>query len=400
MTNFLAKVVKKLNVLTLLAAAILMISIAVGTICGVSGFGVFHKDALLENSNTLTVSMEQFVFDSEDLLKEVEETCETALKGVSISYEMKGDMSGNSCELVYLFNEGVDLTDAKAALETALDDLEGTDTFKGFSFVVATNSEMATGILAKDYVLRGVIAGVVLAVLVFAYATLRTNLFKGVAAGAATALGMLLTTAVIIITRLPVTASVIYVIAVSGLLTAVLAMVALNKIDETEKTEGLTAEEVVVNALATKEILTFAVLAAAALVVVGAVATAGVRWFAILALIALVVSAGVALVYVPAIYLPFKKKVDAKPVEGAYVGAEKTSTKIKKIFTKKKEEKKVAPVVEAPVEEVEETPAEEEVEETTEETEEAPAEEVEEATEETEEAPAEEVEETAEEVQD
>ena len=89
-------------------------------------------------------------------------------------------------------------------------------------------------------------------------------------------------------------------------------------------------------------------------------------------------------------YLPFKKKVDAKPVEGAYIGAEKTSTKIKKIFTKKQEEKKVAPVEAAPAEEV--------VEETAEEVEEAPVEEVEET-------PAEEVveeatEETAEEAQD
>lgn len=390
MSNFLAKAVKKVNILSMFVAAILVIGIAVGALCGLKGWGVFHQDVLLEDSKTLTVSVEQYVFETS--LDKVEETCENALKDVNISYELKSQMSGSTCELVYLFNSDVDLTNAKAALETALTDLEQTEEFKGFTFLVGANSEVAVGTLAEGYVLRGVIAGVVLAVLVFAYASIRLGLYKGISAGVSTLLGMLLTTALIIATRVPVTASVIYVLAVSGLLSAVLSMVALNKVQETEKTAGMEAEEVIVSSLATKEILTFSALAGIALVVFGAVATAGVRWFAVLALIALVVATFMGLVYAPAFYLPFKEKVDAKPVEGAYVGAEKTSTKVKKVYVKKEATKAVQP---APVEEVAEESAEEVVEEAEEETveevaeeatEETPVEEVaEEATEETEE---------------
>ena len=385
MSNFLAKAVKKVNILSMFVAAILVIGIAVGALCGLKGWGVFHQDVLLEDSKTLTVSVEQYVFETS--LDKIEETCENALKDVNISYELKGQMSGSTCELVYLFNSDVDLTNAKAALETALTALEQTEEFEGFTFLVGANSEVAVGTLAEGYVLRGAIAGVVLAVLVFAYAAIRLGLYKGIAAGVSTLLGMLLTTALVIATRVPVTASVIYVLATSGLLSAVLSMVALNKVQETEKTAGMTAEEVIVSSLATKEILTFSALAGAALVVFGAVATAGVRWFAVLALIALVVATFMGLLYAPAFYLPFKEKVDAKPVEGAYVGAEKTSTKVKKVFAKKEEKKAVQP---APVEEVVEEPAEEAVEEVAEEaTEETPVEEVVEET--TEETPVEEV---------
>ena len=87
------------------------------------------------------------------------------------------------------------------------------------------------------------------------------------------------------------------------------------------------------------------------------------------------------------VFYEIKEKVDAKPVEGAYVGAEKTSTKEKKVYVKKEATKAVQP---APVEEVAEESAEEVVEEAEEvveeATEETPVEEVaEEATEETEE---------------
>ena len=91
-------------------------------------------------------------------------------------------------------------------------------------------------------------------------------------------------------------------------------------------------------------------------------------------IVAVLAAAFIGLIYVPALYLPFKKVADNSPAKDGYIGAQKTSTKIKKIFTKKTKE------VEVPVEEVVET---EEV--ATEETvEEAPAEETEEVSEEAE----------------
>jgi hypothetical protein len=312
-----------------------------------------------------------------------------------------------------VFASNVDLTAAKAALEakaTALTAQGGA--LEGFDVTIGSNSEAAVGVLAQGYIWRGIVAGVVLVVLVFAYVAIRHGLYMGIVSAVSTALGTLLTAALAILTRIPVTASVTYVLAAGALLTAVTTVTSLNKIraNVAKAEEGQTAEEVLGTSYATKEILTFTALAGVSLVIFGAVATEGVRWFAILALIALLVAAVVGLVYVPALYLPFKEKLNAKPVEGAYVGAEKTSTKVKKVFEKKqpvKEEVKAAPVEEAPVaeettEEVVEEIAEEVVEEATEEevveetaeevVEEAPVEE-EAAPETEEEAPAEETEE-------
>ncbi len=383
MSNILKKAAN-LKIVSVIVGVILAAAIAVGIVCGVQGWGVFNQDALLKDSQTLTVSVNQYVYSSN--LEKVESECEAALAKSGIAYEMKGQMSGDVSEIVYVFDKDVDLTAAKTALENKFADLIANNAeWKGTTVIVAMNSEEAIGTVAEGYLVRGIIAGVVLVALVFAYVAIRYGLYMGIVGGTATAVGALLTVALIILTRIPVTASVIYVIAVGALLTAVMSVIALNKIREEE---GET--------IACNEILTLTALMGIAIILVGAIATNGVRWFALLSLLALIAAAVIGLLFVPAMYAPFKKVLDNKPVEGAYVGAEKTSTKVKKVYEKKapvKEEVKTAPVEEAPLEEEEEAAEEvEEVEEATEETE-APAEEPA-----TEEAPVEEV--AAEETQD
>ncbi len=385
MSNILKKAAN-IKLVSIIIAAVLAVAIAVGVICGTSGLGVFHKDVLLKDANTVTVSVNQYVYGT--ALEEVESECESVLSKHGIVYEMKGEMSGDVSEIVYVFNSDVkELTKAVEELQTKLDALAEA---KNAEISVTVNSEKAVGVLAAGYIWRGIVAAAVLVVLVFGYVAIRYGLTMGITAGTSTLVGTLLTTALIIITRLPVTASVIYVIAVGALLSAVMSVIALNKIRE--------ENEVVV---ATNEIGTLSVLMAAAIVVIGAVATSGVRMFALLALVALVAAVFVGLVLVPAMYTPFKVAADNKPVEGAYVGAVKTSTKEKKVYAKKQAPAKAvapAPVEEAPVEEevpveealIEEAPVEEAP------IEEAPVEEA--PVEEIEEAPA--TEEVAEEKQD
>ena len=393
MSNILTKTVKKGKLLSIIAAIVLAVATVVGVVFGAMGMGVFNKDELLKDTKTVTVSVSQFVFQSEEHLEVLENACDEALEGVDVVYELKGEMFGATCELVYVFASDADLTAAKAALEAKAEALTAQGgALEGFDVTIGSNSEAAIGVLAQGYIWRGIVAGVVLVVLVFVYVAIRHGLYMGIVSAASTALGTLLTAALFILTRIPVTASVTYVLAASALLTAVTSVMALNKIraNVANAEEGQTAEEVIGSSYATKEIVTFTALAGVSLVIFGAVATEGVRWFAILALIALLVAACVGLVYVPALYLPFKEKLDKKPVEGAYVGAEKTSTKVKKVFEKKqpvKEEVKAAPVAEEPAaEEVAEETTEEVVEETEETVEEAAQEEVVEETETAEEA--------------
>lgn len=388
-----SKLLKKLTdikIISLILGVVLAAAVAIGVLGEVIGFGVFNQDSLLKDTQTLTVSINQYVYITDEKLDKVETECKKVLDEYGIVYEMKGKMSGDVSEIVYVFGKDAELAGAKTSLESALAALTGENgALSGSTVLVALNSEDAVAVLANHYVLRGVIAGAVLVVLVFAYVAIRYGLYMGIVGGASTLVGTLLTVALIILTRIPVTASVIYVIAVGAILSAVMSVIALNKIR---------AEKEVIPAC--NEILTLAALLGVGIVVIGAVATMGVRWFALLSLLALFAATVVSLLFVPALYAPFKVVLDNKPVEGAYVGAEKTSTKVKKVYEKKEvkaapvEEVAEAPVEETPVEEtpveeVEETPAENPVEETAEApVEETPVEEVAEAP--VEEAPVEE----------
>jgi len=402
MSKILTKTVKKTAILSIVLAVIIVAAVALGIVFGVKGNGVFNKSALLSDSKTLTVSLNQHAYLTK--LEDVEAECEKAFANLDVEYQMKGEMSGDESEIVYVFASEADLTAAKTAIEEKFDSLTANE-WKGTFITVSANSEKAVKVLVKNYVLRGVIAGVVMAVLVFAYVAIRYRLNMGIVAAIATLLGGLLTAAVIIITRIPVTASVTYVLAVAQLFSAVTTLLTFNKVRANSAKEDAStqsAEELITSSVATKEILSLATVGGVSLIVVGACATAGVRWFAILALIGLVVATFIGLVYAPSLYIPFKKAADKKPVKDAYVGAKKTTTKVKKAKKEVVKAVEATPVKEAPAEEpaveetVEEAPTEEPaIEETVEE---APAEEpaVEETVEET---PAEEpaVEETVEE---
>jgi hypothetical protein len=204
----------------------------------------------------------------------------------------------------------------------------------------------------------------------------------------------ILTAAVVIFTRIPVSTSISYVFGAAGMLGAVVSILSLNKIKATEKAEGandLYAEEIVVSSLAKKEVAPIFCFTTLALAVFAIIAPVNMKWFALSSFIGLVMAMVVGLTLIPSLYIPMKAKADNKPKAG-YVGAKKSSAKAKKSF-----DKVASPVVEETEEVAEEAPVEETVAEEV--AEEAPVEETaaEEVVEETpvEEAAAEEVAEEA-----
>lgn len=367
MSKFLKKAVKKSGLISIVVAAVLAVALIVAIICGATGNGVFNSSKLLEDCQTITVTVDQTTYATK--LEDVEEICEDAFGDTKVSYTVKGKMSGADNELVYVFDKDEDLTEEKKALEDAFDALVKGE-WNGSFITVSANSEEVSSVLAKHYVLRGVIAGVVMLVLVFAYIALRYGFGLGLLALRSTLVGTVLTAMLIALFRIPVTVSVSYVFAAAVLLSALATVFVLNKFRADKETEDF----------ANGEVLYFTAIGGAAIVVVGAIATGGVRWFALTALIALVVAAFIGLIYAPARCLEWKVIADKKPVKGAYVGAKKTSAKAKKTSVKEEtmEEVPVEERAEEPVEETrEETPVEETVEETVEEVpvEETPAEE-------------------------
>ena len=292
-------------------------------------------------------------------------------------------MSGDESEIIYVFNKDVNV----ATLESAVEDKFAEDnTWDGWFISVASNNEKAVEYIAENYALRGAIAGFVMIVLVYVYSAIRFGIGKGVSVALGTFYGLGLTIAIVILTRIPVTASIGYVFAMAALLSAITSVMTMNKIAANEKAENGCA-----CACACKEIGAICGWTCAALLVLAIFATKGVTCFALTSIIAVIVATLIGLKGVPALYAPIKAAADAKPSQDAYayVGAVKTSTKEKKVFAKK-ETVEVAPVEET-VEEVAEEPAEETVEEVAEVAEEP----VEEAVEEVTEEPVEEVAEDA-----
>ncbi len=364
MSKILTKMVKKTTILSAVFSAIIAIAIALAIVFGVKGYGVFNKSAVLDDANTLTVNVSQYEYLTN--VEAVEDVCEDVFGDLKYSYKMMGEMTGDESEIVYVFKSSVDLTQVEADLDAKFAEVTKEGAALGGAFIkVSTNSEKTVEVLAKNYALRGVIAAIVMVAAVYIYAAIRFGIGKGVLAAIGTFVSMALTAAVIICTRIPATTSVSYVMAMTGMLGAVISMLALNKIKVTEKAENeMAADELVVSALATKEVAPISVIVTAALVVLAAISPVSVAWFALSAFVGVVMATVVGLVFVPSMYIPMKKKSDGQPKPG-YVGAKKTSTKEKKSFVK------AAPVVEEvkPVEEapVEEETTEEVVEETVEE---------------------------------
>lgn len=365
MNKILTKTIKKAGLLSIILAAILAISLVIGLVFG------FNGSVKIKDSKTLTVSLNQYAYATK--MDKVEAECEKAFKGLDFKYQIKGTMSGDASEIVYVFDK--DASDAK--LESAKTTLDGVfATWDGDFITVSIGGEKAVRVLPEGYVLRGVIACAVFVLLAFVYVALRYNLKMGGVVALTSAVGAALTAGLIALLRIPVTISVSYVFATAALLTAVTSLLSFNK------SRANKSDEISEN-VAVCEISLLTVLLGGALILVGALATVSTRWFALAALIGVLVSAVMGLVFAPAWYLALKKscaKKSAGKTKSGYVGAKKS---VKNAEVKAEEPQTVAPVAEsvkeeAPAEEVseevaEEIPAEEVSEEVAEE---APAEEV------------------------
>ena len=393
---------KQRTLVSLILAVVLAAAIAIGVWFGISSkYSIFNLDTSMESQKTLTVTVNQYGYNTK--LDKIEAECEKVLNKFNVAYEMKGKMTGDESEIVYVFDAKTDLSAAETALEAAFQTATNKDgVLEGLDITVATSSVAVEANIAQNYVLRAAIAGAVLLVLAFVYVSFRYKVGAGLLTAICGLLGAAVTTAVVVLARIPVTVSVSYVIVVSAMLSMVTTLLTLNKArinQQSNENADASAEDQVAASVACKEILALTVLGGVSLILVGAIATTAVRWFAIMALIGLVVSAVIGLFFAPAWYVLVKKvSMNKAASKKEYKGAKKTSKKEKKTYAPAKKEavKETAPVAEEAVEEVNEEVEEAPV---AEEPAEEVAEEVE-ATEETveenvEEAP---VEETAEEV--
>ena len=323
MSKILSKLMKKGMLMTVILTVILATALVIG--------GIFGFNKRIDNVNTVTVSMNQYTYLTR--LDDVKAECEKAFDDLDMKYEVNGKMDGDESEILYVFGSKADVVKAKEALQKSFDTLTADNgALAGAEISVSAGSENVIGTLAKGYVIRGVIAGLVFAVLAFAYVSLRYKLSVGIFTGVGTLVGMLLTTAVLVLTRVLVTPAVGYVIAASALLTAVVLLLNFNKLRANLKEESAadkSAEELVISSVAVKEIVFLVAALGGAMLLLGIFGNVSIAWFCVSAIIAIAIVTFLGLIYAPVMYLPVKNYADKVAAVKAttYKGAKKTKAK-------------------------------------------------------------------------
>ncbi len=315
--NKLCQKMKNVTLLSVIMAIVLAVSIVITAIFGV------NYAASVSDQKTLTVTVNRYFYDNR--LDDVKAVCENdkEFQKLSVKYTYNGEMSGDECELVYVFDKTAELDAVKASLKaTFADKTKDGGAWDGAFIDVSTASESVQTNVPVSYVARAAIAVAVFAVLAFIYVAIRYRLYMGVTVAISILLSAVMTAAIVLLARIPVTTSAIYAVVISSVLAAIFAVLTMNKIRSSA--EELSAEEKVYASVATKEIAVITAALGVSLVLVGAIATWTVRWFALCSLVSLLVSALIGLLFVPAAYLPMRKAEDraAARSKSGYIGAE------------------------------------------------------------------------------
>ena len=356
MSKFLAKVIKKGALLSIILAAIVVVAGVIGILFGV------NDTANVSSGKKVVVTIDPVLYNMETAKNDIVATCDDAFKGYL--YDLEGD-NGNNGALIYAFKSNADVSKAVEELQATFDSWTADGgKYATYSLTVSVNNENVLARFAEGYLVRAVIASAVLVVLAFAYVALRYNWRMGVVAAISVAASIFLTSAIVVLTRIPTSASIVYAVVISALVSAITVLFNLNKLRAALKNDNAEqdTEKLIVSSVAVKEIIIFTAILGAAVLLVGLPAGASAAWFALCSFIGVAVAAFVGLIYTPALCLPMQNAIAAKEASATkygYKGAKKGEKPAPKAEPKKEEVKEEPAPVEK-VEETEETKADEE----------------------------------------
>ena len=323
MTNkFLPKTVKKIDLLAVILAVVLVLSIVVTAIFGV------NYSANKEDNNCVIVTVNSAYFSNEEKRDAIEEICETELDALDVKYSQASKMNGDDCEIVYYFDGDTDLTAAKESLQKKFDAKTkvGAEWEDAFITVSTASQKTIDGVRAMpaSYFVRLTIAVAVFATLAFLYTWLRHKLYSALIVLACVALTPLMTAAIAILTRIPFSAYSLYAIAVAAFIGAVASVLTVNSYSKALKKEDktpVTAEEVV---QATPVKANFALALVLGAFVAGIGAVVGLSgYFALTAIIGVDLAYFFGVHFASAMYLPLRTYADGKSSKTGYKGAKK-----------------------------------------------------------------------------
>ena len=341
--NFTAKTSPKWILWSVITAVIVLIGVVIMAIFGV------NNAVNTQSCQKLVVNVQMANTFYEEERDDIEDICEKAiadagLEAIAVSYD---DVSTSEHELVYSFRLDADLTDLKDALQAELREAYPDQDF-------ATTMSYRQSVLEKlpggntAFLVRNVLAGAVMAVLAFVYVSLRYKLWNGITTFVSAVATAAIACSLVVLTRVVITASVMYGVLFAMLVSIALSVLFANKAAEEERSGGaLTDAEAVSEAVPVCETIKICGGVAAALLVIGVVGifcAANFAWFALVAAFGLLAAAYSALLLAPSVFLALRKPF-------AKAAAEKARYDYKKgVKQPKKEEKKEETTEEAKAE--------------------------------------------------
>ena len=304
--NFTAKTSPKWILWSVITAVIALAGIVIMAIFGMNS--AVHTQSCQQL--VISVDMAKTLYEEE--MEDIETICEKAiedagLQPIAISYDEKSTLVH---ELVYSFPLDADLAELKVDLQKALRDAyPDQDSATTMSYKQSVLTSLPGGETA--FLVRNTIAGVVMAVLAFGYVSLRYKLWNGITTVVAALATGVITLGLVSLTRVVITASVVYGILIAMLLSIALSVLFAAKSAKAEsKGEPLTDAEALSEAVPVCDVVKLCGGVAAALVVAGIVGifcAANLAWFALAAGFGVIAAAFSALLLAPSVFLALRK---------------------------------------------------------------------------------------------
>lgn len=326
--NFTAKTSPKWILWSVITAVIVLIGVVIMAIFGV------NNAVSTQPCQKLVVNVQMANTFYEEERGDIEDICEQAiadagLKAIAVSYD---DLSTSEHELVYSFDPDVELTALKDALQAELRAAYPDQDFATMSYKQNVLENLPGGYTA--FLVRNILAGAVMAVLAFAYVSLRYKLWNGITAFVSAVATVAIACGLVVATRIVITSSVMYGVLFAELVSLALSVLFAAKAEAAEKKNGaLTDAETVSEAVPVCDTIKLCGGIAVALLAVGIVGifcAANFAWFALVAALGLLSAVYSSLLLAPSVFLALRKPFAKAAAEKARYDYKKGVKKAKK----------------------------------------------------------------------
>lgn len=312
MTKFFTNTVKKWKVLAVLFALILVASVVVGVL--------FSFNKITENKDAKVVRVQVYGGTPvSSVVEEIDTVFDEELYNAVLVCESERKTEakvGSTYQTEYVFLKDEDdekLSAFRSAMETALaakvQDAESS--LYQADVKVVLEEQTVESHLTKGFVVRAIIAFVVGTVLVFGYSAIRFGLRQGLLTALGASLTTLLSVALALLTRIPVSMTVSSGFAFAFILGAILSALFFAEQQSAFKApdnEGKDVEEIIYNNAPVKQAGLVSVGAFVAFLIVGGFACGNVAWTMVAGLVGVVCALTVSTLFLTGVYPVVKRK--------------------------------------------------------------------------------------------